>query len=182
MASSPVLGRLATVTVLTSTFTIIPIQSLICVKSLETIKATLLEIAASLCDSRTKRHAVPPNDLLEVLSKEQQLPLNRPRSRHLFILLTADRVISRASLMGIAGLLATVVPNFGLCIALIGAVTTMLISLIAPALLWVAVQHSLQDLRSWHIVLSVLLVCLGLVGMAVGLRGALESLSGSGDD
>jgi hypothetical protein len=69
MASSPVLGRLATVTVLTSTFTIIPIQSLICVKSLETIKATLLEIAASLCDSRTKRHAVPPNDLLEVLSK-----------------------------------------------------------------------------------------------------------------
>jgi len=196
MDSSSLFGRVATIAVLTSTFTIIPIQSLICVKSVETVSmtvCTLLPRACAQVSTRPEAQSMPPElpdadpQLMDILAREADIDMDieatQPPNRTLatasaptiFIRLTAERVISRAVLIAVAGLLAISIPNFGLCLALIGSVTTMLISLILPALLWAAAQLILPaGLSVGQGTLSVFLVLLGVLGMLVGIDGSMK--------
>jgi len=190
MNSSSLFGRVATIAVLTSTFTIIPIQSLICVKSFDTISITLCTLLSRACvqvGTRPEAQSMPPElrdpQLMDILARDADIEATQSPNRTLatasaptiFIRLTAERVISRAVLMAVAGLLAIAIPNFGLCLALIGSVTTMLISLILPALLWAAAQLTVPaGLSVGQGTLSVSLILLGVLGMLVGIDGSMK--------
>ena len=78
----------------------------------------------------------------------------------------------KALLMAIAALLALTVPNFGFIVALIGAFTCMLISLILPTLCNLAVHWG--ELSSCALLLNFAIVAVGCVGMVVGVRATLE--------
>ena len=81
-------------------------------------------------------------------------------------------VAIKVAMMALAGLVALTVPNFGFIVALIGAFTCMLISLILPTLCNLAVHG--RELSKCAILLNVAIVAMGFVGMVVGMRSTLS--------
>lgn len=75
-----------------------------------------------------------------------------------------------------AGLLAISVPDFGLVVELMGAVTTMLISFILPAAFYTAVHW--RTMTTLEAVACSALVLVGFSGMALGLQSSLGAKAG----
>lgn len=77
----------------------------------------------------------------------------------------------RVGLVVLAAVLAVTVPNFGFIVALMGAVTTMLVSFILPTAFYVLVHWG--ELNTPTLVMCALVVLLGFVGMVIGLHNTL---------
>jgi amino acid permease len=170
MASYPSVGRFATVSILISTFSVIPIQSLVSLRMLADMRdATRPAKRPAAADETqlTSAHETLSTalDVLEVSELRRLLTLT-------FITPSAGRIASRVALMALAGLVAVSIPNFGACLAFIGAVNTMLISLILPAFFWTCVQQ--HHLSADQAVLCAAMIAIGFMGMFYGLRGAIR--------
>ena len=80
-------------------------------------------------------------------------------------------VLVKALLMVAAGVLAVAVPNFGYIVALMGAFTCMLMSFILPAACNMIVHYRVYS--SGVLILNGLVVCIGTVGMYVGVQSTI---------
>ena len=146
MAASPSLGGVATAGVLLSTFTSISVLS------------------------------VPPARICREALAADKAAINALRRREaaavgLFQPCDAISLAIKAFMMGLAGVLATTVPNFGVLVAFIGAFTCMLISFILPTLCNIAVHR--KQLSPLMLALNGLIVLIGFVGMFVGVQSTL---------
>ena len=89
----------------------------------------------------------------------------------IFIGLNALTLALRVGLVALAATIAVTVPNFGFLVALMGAVTTMLVSFILPALFYAIVHW--EGLGMGDLWLCGGIVMLGLLGMGIGLYNTL---------
>jgi vesicular inhibitory amino acid transporter len=145
---SPSLGGLATCGVLLSTFTSISVLSVPVVR---------------IC-----REAFACGDKAAIARLRQREMLSMGWLQHSDATTLAIKVV----MMALAGLVALTVPNFGFIVALIGAFTCMLISLILPTLCNLAVHG--RELSTCAILLNVAIVAMGFVGMVAGVRSILS--------
>ena len=154
MDISPALGRVATCGVLLSTFTSISVLSV---------------PVARIC-----REAAACGDRAAITRLRQRA------SSTLGVLQHADALTLciKVSMMTLAAVLATTVPNFGLIVALIGAFTCMLISLVLPALCHLAVHRT--ELSLCSLAMHAIIVLAGLIGMVIGVQGTLAGASADG--
>ena len=149
------------VSVLVSTFTIIPIQFYVVYRILSEVTASYGRRASPDCD-RASDNGTGVDRPLE------------PDSKGSSPCVSLDSLVGRLLLLAAAGLLAASIPNFPFVIALIGSFTTMLISFIAPPLLYVGAHGRSLGWRSLS--LNALLVLTGVAGMVAGGRNAFLSL------
>ena len=88
-----------------------------------------------------------------------------------FIGLNGVTLTLRVGLVALAAVLAVTVPNFGFLVALMGAVTTMLVSFILPTAFYMMVHWS--QISRLQTALCSGIILLGLVGMGIGLYDTL---------
>ena len=88
-----------------------------------------------------------------------------------FIGLNAVTFTLRVGLVVLAATLAVSVPNFGFLVAIMGAVTTMLVSFILPTTFFMVVHW--EELTTMQFGMCVGILVLGVIGMAIGLYNTL---------
>lgn len=86
---------------------------------------------------------------------------------HLFETMSRRQLLIRVALVVGAAVLSVSVPNFGFVVALMGSFTTMLVSFILPTVFFVLVHW--DTLTRVQGILCALVLCVGVVGMGVGL-------------
>ena len=90
-------------------------------------------------------------------------------SSRVFLKMTFATFFLRVVLVIMSAVIALSVPNFAFCLSLMGSVTTMLVSLILPAVLYV---HALGPQAGARIkIFSAFIVFVGFYGMYEGLKG-----------
>ena len=146
---SPSLGGLATGGVLLSTFTSISVLSVPVVR---------------IC-----REAVAFGDKATITYLRQREAL----AFGLWQPADAATLAIKGTMMGLAGAVALAVPNFGFVVALIGAFTCMLISLLLPTFCNLAVHG--RELSPSSLLLHAAIMVTGGIGMVVGVRSTLEA-------
>ena len=147
MAASPALGGVATAGVLLSTFTSISVLSV--------PVARICREALAVGDKK----AVELLRLREALASGVLQPFD------------CASLGIKLGLVCLAAVLSLSVPNFGFVVALIGAFTCMLISLILPTLCHVAVHYA--QLSYAALLADGAIVVVGLVGMVIGVQSTL---------
>lgn len=146
MQASPVLGSIATLLVLTSSFVTF---SVVCVPVVRII-GQAFNVSSSGDDDGASGGR---QGLLQPMSAAQ------------FSL--------RLGLVAVAFLVAVAVPNFGFVVSLMGAFTTMLVSFILPVAFYLyACRATLGPLA---VGANALIIAVGLVGMFVGVQSTLAS-------
>ena len=168
MQANSAVGRAAAVSVLVSTFTIIPIQFYVVYRILSEIQFYSRRASPDQHADRASDNRASDNGKGSV-----DWPLE-PDSKGSSPCVSLDSLVGRLLLLAAAGLLAASIPNFPFVIALIGSFTTMLISFIAPPLLYVGAHGRSLGWRSLS--LNALLVLTGVAGMVAGVRNAFLSL------
>ena len=88
-----------------------------------------------------------------------------------FIGLNAVTFALRLGLVVLAATLAVSVPNFGFLVAIMGAVTTMLVSFILPTTFFMVVHW--EEMTKVQMIMCCGILVLGVVGMAIGLYNTL---------
>lgn len=146
MHASPVLGSIATLLVLTSSFVTF---SVVCVPVVRILgEAFHISNGADDADASSSRPG-----LMQPLSAAQ------------FSL--------RLGLVAVAFVVAVAVPNFGFVVSLMGAFTTMLVSFILPVAFYLyACRATLGPLA---VGANALIIVVGFVGMLVGVQSTLAS-------
>jgi len=125
-------------------------------------------------DSSLLLRTSQPEQVLNVIESSHWWPF-KSLSSQLLISITCLNFAVRLCLIWAAGFIAVMVPNFHVVVALIGAFTTMIISFILPPFLYICVCFKVGDnFQKHNLLLYSLLICMGFVGMFIGVQNTFE--------